>query len=100
METKINKKKLEELKRLVVPVFKRNDVVHAGIFGSAARDEMKESSDIDILVKFKGRKSLLDLAGLEIELEGILGRKTDVLTYDSIHPLLRERILKEEVKII
>lgn len=85
---------------MVVPVFKRNDVVHAGIFGSAVRDEMKESSDIDVLVKFKGRKSLLDLAGLEIEFEGILGRKTDVLTYDSIHPLLRETILKEEVKII
>lgn len=52
------------------------------------------------MIKFKGRKSLLDLARLEINLEKKTGRKVDVLTYDSIHPLLKERILKEEVVIL
>jgi len=43
--------------------------------------------------------SLFDLAGIEIELEEALQRKVDLLTYNSIHHLLKKRILKEEVKI-
>ena len=97
MDTKHN---LGEIKKIIVPVLKRNDVVKAGIFGSFARGEAKKKSDIDILIKFKGRKSLFDLAGLEIELEGKTGKKVDLLTYNSIHPLLKERILKEEVHIL
>ena len=94
------KDSLGEIKKIIVPVLKRNNVVKAGIFGSFARGEAKKKSDIDILIKFKGRKSLFDLAGLEIELEGKTGKKVDLLTYNSIHPLLKERILKEEVHIL
>jgi len=61
---------------------------------------MPKNSDVDILVKLKGRKSLLDLARLETKLEEKLGRKVDLLTYSSLHPLLKERILGEEVRII
>lgn len=105
MMEKINKQggnitEIKKLKRIIIPVLKHNGVVRAGIFGSFARGEAKKNSDVDILIKFKGRKSLFDLAGVEIELEKKLGRKADVLTYDSIHPLLKERILSEEVKII
>ncbi len=93
-------KRLMGFRRKIVPVLKRNGVVHAGIFGSFARGEESGGSDIDILVRFRGRKSLLDLARLEIELEEKMGRKVDVLTYKSIHPLLRERILGEEIVIL
>ncbi len=55
---------------------------------------------IDILVEFKGEKSLLDLVGLKIELEERLGKKVDVLTYNSLHPLLKERILNEQEVIL
>ena len=62
---------------------------------------MKDNNgDIDILIEFKGKKSLLDLAGLKIELEEKLKRKVDVLTYDSLHPLLKEHILAEQVEIL
>ncbi len=91
---------IRKIKKIIVPILKRNDVVKAGIFGSYARGEAKKRSDIDILIKFKGRKSLFDLAGVEIELEKKLGKKADVLTYKSIHPLLKKQILSEEVKII
>jgi len=94
------KKKIDKLTKKIIPILKRHDVVKAGIFGSFVRGEATRRSDIDILIKFKGRKSLLDLARVEIELEKRLRRKTDVLTYDSIHPLLKDRILKEEVRII
>jgi predicted nucleotidyltransferase len=91
---------IEMCKQIIVPILMKNDVDKAGIFGSFARDKANEDSDIDILVKFKGRKSLFDLARSELELEKESGRKIEVITYDSINPLIKEHILKEEVKIL
>ncbi len=81
----------------IIPVLIRNHVKKAGLFGSYARGEAKKKSDVDIIVEMKG--SLLDLAGLKIELEKTLNKKVDVLTYKSIHHLLRKRILTEEVPL-
>lgn len=92
--------KLKEMRSKIVPVLQRYDVKRAAIFGSFVRGEQKEDSDIDILVEFEGKKSLLDLAGLKIELEKTLGRKVDVLTYNSLHPLLKDRILQEQKVIL
>jgi len=91
---------IEQIKRTILPILQRYDVMRAAIFGSFVRGEMQETSDLDILVEFKGEKSLLDLAGLKIELEELLGRKVDVLTYDSLHPLLKENILSEQEVIL
>ena len=90
----------KRLIKQIVPMLKRNGVVKAGLFGSFVRGEAKKKSDVDILIKFKGRKSLLDLIGLKLELEEKLRRKVDLLTYNSIHPLLKKRILGEEVRIL
>lgn len=92
--------RIRNLKKALVPILRKNDVVKAGMFGSFARGEAKKNSDIDILVKFKGKKSLFHLSALEINLEKKIGMKVDLLTYDSIHPSLKKRILKEEVKIL
>lgn len=88
------------IKKKIRPILKRSDVRRAGVFGSIARGEAKKSSDIDILVEFEKGKSLFDLVALEIKLEKALRRKVDLLTYKSIHPLLRNRILKEEISIL
>jgi len=97
-------RKSEALKQIINktrPILKKNKVVKAGIFGSYARGEQKKKSDIDMLIQVKGRKfSILDLIGLEKELEKKLGKKVDLLTYNGINPLLKEQILGEEVKII
>ena len=87
-------------KKELIKILKKNDVEKAGLFGSYARGDAREDSDIDILIKFRGRKSLLDLAGLKIELEEKLIKKVDVITYDSIHPLIKENILKEQVRVL
>jgi len=92
--------KLEEIKVKIIPVLRRYDVRKASIFGSFVKGEEREDSDIDILVEFKGEKSLLDLAGLKIELQEILKRKVDVLTYNSLHPLLKDKILQEQKVIL
>lgn len=81
-------------------MLRRRGVVHAGVFGSFALGKERKGSDIDILIEFSGRKSLLDLIALEQELKERLGRSVDLLTYNSIYPPLRSRILGEEVRIL
>lgn len=61
-----------------------------GIFGSFARQEDNEDSDIDILVKFKETISLLDLARIHRELSSVLGKKVDLVT----EPALKNEKLK------
>ncbi len=94
------KTKLSTLKKIIVPILRRNNVVRAGIFGSYARGEEKKRSDVDILIRFRGKKNLLDVIRLEREIKTSLGRKVDLLTYNSLHPLLKGRILEEEVRIL
>ena len=65
------------------------------VFGSVARGEDRSDSDLDLLVEMEDERSLLDLVGLEQELEELLQRKVDVLTDESIHPALRQRITTE-----
>ena len=91
---------IKEIRRKVVPILKKYGVVKAGIFGSYARGEQKKRSDVDILIKFKRGKSLLEVVGLELELKKKIRREVDLLTYGAISPYLKKRILKEEVAII
>ena len=94
------KKDLNELKRKMLPILKKHGVIKAGIFGSYARGEAKKKSNLDILVKFKDRKSLFEFVGTKLELEELLKKSVDLVDYSTIKPLLKERILKEEVRII
>lgn len=83
-----------DLSRLI-ELCRQNDISMVGVFGSMARGEAKKRSDIDLLVRFSKRKSLLATVKLERELSEALGRKVDLLTEAAISPYLRERILKE-----
>jgi len=91
---------IESIKKILIKVLMEHEVKKAALFGSIVRGETTEDSDIDLLIEFKGRKSLFDLAGLKLELQEILRRKVDVVTYKSLHPLLKERILSEEEVIL
>lgn len=91
---------IEQFKKKIISVLQKYGVKKAAFFGSVTREELNTKSDIDILVEFEGKKSLLDLAGLKIELENITNRKVDILTYNSLHPLLKEKILKEQEIIL
>jgi len=93
-------KELERLREKVTPILRRLGVRRASVFGSLARGEGGEKSDVDLLVELEPGRSLLDLAELKVELEEVLGRRVDVITYDSLHPLLRERVLREQRRIL
>ncbi|MCI0476419.1 MAG: nucleotidyltransferase family protein [Anaerolineales bacterium] len=84
----------------MLPILKQHDVKRAALFGSFARGEGTRHSDLDLLVEFKGSKSLLDLVALKQALEAKTRKKVDVLTYRALHPLVRERILSEQVSIL
>jgi predicted nucleotidyltransferase len=93
-------KRLDEIKRKILPILKRHRAKRVGIFGSFARGDQRKDSDIDILVELDKDIDLLDFIGIQQELEDILGRKVDLVEYDTIKPLIKERILKEQVVLI
>ena len=69
------------------------------VFGSYARGEANLKSDVDIIVEFSDRKSLLDFVRMELELSEVLGVKVDLLTEKAISPYLIDEIKKEMVVI-
>jgi len=85
----------EELYEKIVQILKNQGARKIAIFGSYVRGEEKPESDIDIIVEFSERKSLLDLVGIEQELSDAVGMRVDLLTEKSISPYLIDRIKKE-----
>ena len=81
----------EEILRIAA----RHGARNVRVFGSVARGEDRTDSDVDLLVVMADDRSLLDLVGLEQDLEELLGRNVDVLTDAAIHPALRLRITAE-----
>ena len=77
-------------------VIARYPVRNPRVFGSVARGDDKEGSDIDILVDPLETTSLYDIAGLELELGDLLGVKVDVTTPGGIAPDMRERVLRDQ----
>ena len=85
----------EEIFEKISQVLKNKGARKIAIFGSYARDEEKPGSDIDIIVEFSERKSLLALVRIERELSEILGIRVDLLTEKSISTYLIDSIKKE-----
>lgn len=75
-------------------------VKKAALFGSFVRREMKKNSDIDVLVEIEADISLLDFIELKQKLEERLGRKVDLVEYDTLKPFIKENILKEQVVLL
>jgi len=69
------------------------------VFGSVARGDADEQSDIDLLVEFDTERSLLDHAGLWLELQELLGVKVDVVSERGLKARIRERVLQEAIPL-
>jgi len=91
---------IDSIRTRVVELMRHHGVVQAGVFGSVARGEATESSDVDFLVEFEQGRTLLDLSGLRLDLAEALERSVDVATRNSLHPELRDQILSELVPLI
>lgn len=90
----------DALRKQIVIILRRHGVLHAGVFGSFARGTANDSSDIDLLIDFPPGKTLFDLEALALDLEGVVGRRVDLITYQALNPRLRERVLREQVVIV
>ena len=96
----MDSRQIIKIKKRILNILKKHKVRKAALFGSIVRGEATKKSDIDLLVEFSGKRSLLDLVDLKLELEGTLKKNVDVLTYGSIHPLLKKYILAEQVALL
>ena len=89
------KEKREEILRIAAKHGARN----VRVFGSVARDEADERSDLDLLVELEPGRSLMDHAALWLELQEAIGRRVDVVSDRGIKPRIRERVLREAIRI-
>jgi uncharacterized protein len=78
---------------------RRSTAREVRVFGPVARGEADRESDIDFLVELETGRSLLDLGGLQMELESLLGRRVDVVTARGLKARIRERVLREAVPV-
>lgn len=85
--------KLRQLK----PLLDRHGVERLRVFGSVARDEARDGSDIDLIADFATGKDLLDFIAVKQDLSAALGINVDLATSNSLHPALRTRILAEAI---
>lgn len=84
----IPRKKLTEFCR-------RHGIRRLSLFGSVLRDDFRAGSDIDVLVEFEpeARVGLITLAGMEIELGRLIGRRVEIHTVQGLHPYFRDEVL-------
>lgn len=85
--------KKEEVQRIA----RQHGATNLRVFGSVARGEAKEGSDLDLLVEMEPGRSLLDLVAIKQDLEDLLGCKVDVVTEAAVSPYLRARVVNEAV---
>ncbi len=85
----------ESDKQKIIEICKRNDVSYCAVFGSFARGEATDESDVDLLVRFSKRIGLFDFVGIGQNLEEVLKRKVDLATEDCLSPYIRENVLQD-----
>ena len=83
----------------ILRIASRYGARHVRVFGSVARGEADERSDIDFLVELERGRSLLDLGGLLMDLQDLLGRRVDVVTERGLKQRIRNRVLEEAVSL-
>ena len=93
------RKLLEEKREEILRICAKYGARNVRVFGSVARGEADDTSDIDLLVELEPGRSLLDLGGLQYELERVLGHRVDVVTERGLKERVRLRVLKEAVPL-
>tara|TARA_Y100000034_G_C6660643_1_gene289600 strand:+ start:90 stop:374 length:285 start_codon:yes stop_codon:yes gene_type:complete len=90
---------IQLIKKRVRPILRKNKIKRAGIFGSFATGLAKKKSDVDIVIE-PPKGIGFGFAGIQSELEKVLGKKVDLVTYKGLNSYIKKKVLKEEVKIL
>jgi len=90
---------LKEKRDEILAIAKQHGGRKVRIFGSIARGQGKEDSDIDLLVELEPGRSLLDIIAIKQDLEDLLKRKVDVVTEAAVSPYIRKEILRQAISL-
>lgn len=88
---------IESHREQLLSLARRRGITSVRVFGSMARDEARDDSDVDLLVTLAPGTSALALGGLLLDAQELLNRHVDVVTEASLHPSLRERVMADAV---
>lgn len=83
----------------IIEICRQHDVSWLGVFGSVARGEATEESDVDLLVRFAKPISLLAHIAVEDRLADALGRRVDLVTEEALSPYIRDQVMRD-LKVI
>lgn len=86
---------IEQHRVEILEIAKRHGLRNVRVFGSMARGDANDNSDVDLLVTLPPERTGLALGGLLMDVQELLHRRVDVVTENSLHPLLRDRVLQE-----
>ncbi len=95
----IHSNSIQQYRQEILSVAKKHGVTSIKLFGSFARGEENEKSDVDFLVEMEKDRSLLDIGGLVMDLQDLLHRTIDVVEPNGLHSLIRDEVLKEAISI-
>jgi len=90
---------LQRHKNQILSLAKQRGAYNVRVFGSVARGDMVDTSDVDFLMEFEPSRSLLDQGGLLADLEELLGCSVDILNERALRPHFKERVLREAVPL-
>jgi len=90
---------LHNHRRAILKLAREHGARNVRIFGSAARGDVTTNSDVDVLVEMEEGRSLVDHLALKQDLEDRLGQDVDLVTEASLHPRIRERVLREAISL-
>jgi hypothetical protein len=86
---------LQPYKEKIAQMCQENDVSYLGLFGSYSRGEENPQSDVDLLVEYSQRVSMFDHVRLQRKLAELLMKNVDLVTKKSLHPYIKDYILKD-----
>jgi uncharacterized protein len=88
---------VRERRQEILAIARKHGAFNVRVFGSVARGEADEESDIDLLVDLEADRSLFDLGALVVELNESMGRHVDVVTEHGIKQRMRDRVVREAI---
>ena len=90
---------LRAKREAILAIAAKHGATNVRVFGSVARDEATDTSDVDFLMDLRRDRGLLDYVGLILDLEDLLDRSVDVGAPEQLHQIIRDRVLREAVPL-
>ncbi|MBI4357112.1 MAG: nucleotidyltransferase family protein [Gammaproteobacteria bacterium] len=90
---------IEANREVILELAKKHGAHHVRVYGSMAKNEETENSDLDLIVEFDDDRTLFDWIDLTCELEDRIKKKVDITTDQTIHWYIRDKVIKEAIPL-